>query len=177
MIYVDIDGVLADSDGYLEQCEPRALKDTHLLFKTIYKYHKTVFKESKPLVDLNFLKDLDDFCLLTALPNKANIDSFCENVDEVMSVLENNKKDWVNRYIGDCKLRIVSSTTDKLKYCVTSDDILIDDNKKTGKRWQEKGGRWFPSVEAFLKRDTNMLTTKKASVKVSVDAGFKADLW
>ena len=172
MIYIDIDGVLADSDGYLQECRPDALKDTHTLFKTIYTYADTVFKCSKPLVDLSFLNDLEDFALLTALPNKQNIDSFCDNVDSVMCLLENNKREWVKEYIGDCKLYIVSSTTDKLKHCLSSNDILIDDNKKTGKRWQEKGGIWFSVVKSFLWN----YKTLKNETRVALDMG-KVDLW
>lgn len=150
MIYIDIDGVLADSDGYLESIDPEALKDTHKLFKTIYKNHKTVFLNSLPLVDLEFLKDLDDFTLLTALPNKQNIGSFTDDADEVLNVLSRNKEAWVKKHIGDCKLIIVENRTDKVKYCKSPSDILIDDSTSTGKKWKEKGGVHFLSVKDFL---------------------------
>ena len=149
MIYFDIDGVLSDSDGYLKTCDPRALDDTHLLFKTIYKYHQTAFLESKPLVDLSFFKELDDFTLLTALPNKDNIGSFTDDPESVLQIITSNKRKWVSKYIGDCKLEIVDNARDKVKYCKPG-DILVDDNKKTGDSWKSKGGIWYPSVEAFL---------------------------
>lgn len=189
MIYIDIDGVLADSDGYLQTKDSRAMDDTHLLFKTIYKYHKTVFKESNPLVDLSFLIELDDFMLLSALPNRQNIDSFCATeaeTNKVMYTLEENKKDWINKNIGpNCKFAIVSATTDKIKYCLSAEDILIDDNKKTGKRWQEKGGKWFPSVEKFLSGDSSSKKERKVknievkveSTKNNSNAGYAVDLW
>lgn len=153
MIYIDIDGVLADSDGFLATLDPQALKDTHRLFKTIYKNYTRVFKESKPLVDLSFLKNLKEFTLLTALPNSRNIDSFA--VDEVetksiMKTLEDNKKQWVAQHIGDCNLIILELRADKSKFCKSKDDILIDDNKDTGKRWKAAGGRYFSNVAEYL---------------------------
>lgn len=152
MIYIDIDGVLADSDGYLKTQNPEALKDTHTLFKTIYKYHETAFKESQPLVDLKFLEKLSDFTLLTAMPNKSNIDSFTDDIDSVMNIIENNKREWVKKHIGDCKLIILYQRTDKSKFCKCNQDVLIDDNKDTGKRWKTKGGLYYSSVAEFLKK-------------------------
>lgn len=186
MIYIDIDGVLADSDGYLQTKDSRAMDDTHLLFKTIYKYHETVFKDSKPLVDLDFLKNIGDFMLLSALPNRQNIDSFCATeaeTNKVMFTLEENKKDWIKRNISpECKFAIVGATTDKIRYCLSSEDILIDDNKKTGKRWQEKGGKWFSSVKSFLSGDSASTRGRKsneAAVKAESNnnAGYAVDLW
>lgn len=170
MIYVDIDGVLADSDGLLETLDPQALKDTHRLFKAIYKYSDKAFKESKPLVDLSFLKDLPDFTLLTALPNSRNIDSF--TVDEaetkvIMERLTNNKKEWVKNNIGDCKLIILELRTDKSKFCQSSEDILIDDNKDTGKKWKAAGGIYFSSVKEFL--DYNQLPASASASAVKFD--------
>ena len=159
MIYIDIDGVLADSDGYLKSIDPEALTDTHKLFKTIFKNYQTVFLKSKPLVDLSFLDKLDDYMLLTALPNKQNIASFTDDVDEVMSTLSKNKMAWVNEHIGDCKLAIVDSRMDKIKYCQSSNDVLIDDSTSTGKRWKEKGGKHYISVEQFLRNHDTTKTT------------------
>lgn len=169
MIYIDIDGVLADSDGLLESFDSEALKDTHRLFKTIYKFHERVFKESKPLVDLSFINDLDDFTLLTALPNKRNIDSFSsgdEETNKVMEILEQNKKDWVKEHIGDCKLVILELRADKSKYCQSCEDILIDDNKDTGKKWKAAGGKYFSSVSEFLKSTSS--TTSEQSIKCNL---------
>ena len=160
MIYIDIDGVLADSDGYLNSLDKNALKDTHTLFKTIYKNRETVFKCSKPLVNLDFIKELSDFTLLTALPNKQNIDSFCDNVDEVMELLRNNKEEWVKQHIGDCKLIILEQRTDKSKFCESKEDVLIDDNKDTGKRWTAKGGKYYSNVAQFLNRNSSVLSKR-----------------
>ena len=171
MIYIDIDGVLADSDGYLKSLNAKALDDTHLLFKTIYKNYNNVFRYSKPLIDLNELKELEQFTLLSALPNKSNIDSFTEdgeNVDAIMTTLEENKKFWIAENIGECNYKIVNGGAEKSKFCQSPDDILIDDSSSNGKKWQAKGGKWYPSFEAF----------KKASIKVKNTKTLeKAELW
>ena len=172
MIYFDIDGVLSDSDGYLKTCDPRALDDTHLLFKTICKYYKTAFLEPKPLVDLSFLETVGDFTLLTALPNRDNIDSFTEDTDTIMQVLTNNKRKWVQKHIGECKLEIVNNARDKVKFCQPG-DILVDDNKKTGANWQAKGGTWFPSIAAFLSGESKV----SKNVPVADSQFIKEVLW
>ena len=158
MIYFDIDGVLSDSDGYLLTCDPRALDGTHLLFKTICRNYKTAFLNPEPLVNLDFLKEIEEFTLLTALPNRDNIDSFTEDIDNIMQVLTSNKRRWVAKHIGECNLEIVDNARDKVKFC-RSGDVLVDDNKKTGAKWESAGGIWYPSIEAFLAGDKKVKTT------------------
>lgn len=154
MIYIDIDGVLANTDAFIFSKDPRAEHDTHLLFKTIYKNYKEMFISSKPLVDLSVLKTLDDFTLLTALPLSQKIDSFCRDkkeLDEVMNTLAENKKIWIRNNIGDCKYIIVGKRSEKLDMCNSPNDILIDDSKATCAAWKKKGGKAFTSFDDFLK--------------------------
>ena len=154
MLYIDIDGVLADSDGYLAELEPRITSDTHMLFKTLAKNSETVFLKSKPLIDLSILKTFEEFKLLTALPNRANIDSFHETALDVEKVFDNyirNKKAWVAEHIGDCEVIITDAAADKATYCKSSKDILIDDSDKNRKKWISKGGVAFKSVEDYVR--------------------------
>lgn len=158
MLYIDIDGVLADSDGYLAELEPRITSDTHLLFKTLAKNSETVFLKSKPLIDLSILKSFEEFKLLTALPNRANIDSFYEDstdVDKVFNNYINNKKTWVKNNIGDCEVIITDAAADKAIYCKSSKDILIDDSSKNRKKWVAKGGIAFKSIEDYMANFTS----------------------
>ena len=153
MLYIDIDGVLADSDGYLATLEPRIVSDTHLLFKTLANNSETVFLKSKPLVDLSFLNNVDEFVLLTALPNRANIASFIETDNDVEKVFSNykaNKRAWVKENIGDCEVIITEAAASKADYCKSSKDILIDDSDKNRKKWVAKGGLAFKSVEDYM---------------------------
>lgn len=153
MLYIDIDGVLADSDGYVASLEPRSVSDTHILFKTLARNYETVFINSKPLIDLKLLENIGEFKLLSALPNRSNIDSFYEDsnqVDKVFSKYVENKKAWVKKHIGDCELIITNTASEKSKYCKSSKDVLIDDSDKNRKKWVAAGGIAFKSVADYL---------------------------
>lgn len=153
MLYIDIDGVLADSDGYLKTLEPRVETDTHIMFKTFAKNADKVFLNSKPLVDLSVLKTFPEFKLLSALPNRSNIDSFCATDNEtelVFSKFVANKKAWVKEHIGECELIIVTAAADKAKYCKSSKDVLIDDSDKNRKKWIAAGGIAFKSIDDYV---------------------------
>lgn len=152
MLYIDIDGVLADSDGYLESIDSRITSDTHLLFKTLARNSDTVFLKSKPLVDLSVLSTFPEFKLLTALPNRSNIGSFFDTeveIDEVFKQYIANKQAWVKEHIGECELIITDHAADKAKYCTSSTDILIDDSDKNRKKWIAAGGVAFKSIEDY----------------------------
>lgn len=171
MIYIDIDGVLADTDAFIFSKDPRAEHDTHLLFKAIYKNYKEMFISSKPLIDLSVLKTFGDFTLLTALPLRQKIDSFCkdkEEIDEVMNTLAENKKQWIKNNLGDCKYIIVGKRSEKIDMCNSPNDILIDDSKATCAAWKKKGGKAFNSIEEFLK--ANVETDKEDNL-------VKESLW
>lgn len=168
MIYIDIDGVLADTDAFIFSKDPRAEHDTHLLFKTIYKNYKEMFVSSKPLIDLSVLKTLGDFTLLTALPLRQKIDSFCkdkEEINEVMNTLAENKKQWIKNNLGDCKYIIVGKRSEKLDMCNSLNDILIDDSKATCAAWKKRGGKTFASVDEFLKANVKMNGEELTAVK------------
>lgn len=154
MLYIDIDGVLADSDGYLASIDPRITSDTHLMFKVFARNADTVFIKSKPLVDLSLLANFPEYKLLTALPNRSNVDSFCENeleTEEIFQKFIANKKKWVKDNIGDVELIITNTAAEKAKYCNSSSDILIDDSDKNRKKWVAAGGIVFKSIDDYLK--------------------------
>ena len=173
MIYIDIDGVIADTDAYIFSLDERAKDDTHLLFKTIYRNYDKVFKYSEPLVDLDKVKAFEEFTLLTALPNKAKIESFCETDTEaktILAQLAENKKYWVKEHFGDdVKLLIVDKRADKVKYCKNVNDILIDDSDTTCSMWKKAGGKAFTSIDDYINKGS------KTIVKVPVEE--KVELW
>lgn len=153
MLYIDIDGVLADSDGYLKKLDPRSETDTHIMFKTFARNADKVFLNSEPLVDLSVLKTFPEFKLLTALPNRSNIDSFCANdmeTEVIFSKFVRNKETWVKQHIGDCELIIIPVAADKAKYCKSSKDVLIDDSDKNRKKWIAAGGIAFKSIDDYV---------------------------
>lgn len=172
MIYIDIDGVIADTDSYIFSLDSRAKDDTHLLFKTIYRNYDKVFKYSEPLVDLSKVKALEEFTLLTALPSKVKIESFCETEQEVKKILNQlaeNKRYWVKKHFGDdVKVIIVDKRADKIKYCKNVNDVLIDDSGNTCLMWKKAGGKAFTSIDDYVKKDI------KNTVKVSLK---EEELW
>lgn len=174
MIYIDIDGVLADTDDFIFSKDPRAKEDTHILFKTIYKNYKEMFTASKPLIDLTCLKEIENFTLLTALPLRQKIDSFCHDnkeLETIMNTLYKNKEIWIKNNIGeDCKYIIVGKRSDKIKMCNSSSDVLIDDSISTCAAWRKKGGKAYTSIQEFLEN--------KNSVNNSSTTDFdKESLW
>ena len=171
MIYIDIDGVLADTDAFIFSKDIRAEHDTHLLFKTIYRHYEEMFVSSKPLIDLSVLKNLDGFTLLTALPLRQKIDSFCSSEEElntVMNTLAENKKIWIKNNIGECKYIIVNKRSEKIDMCNSPNDILIDDSKATCTSWKKKGGKAFNSIEEFLKANVETDKEENNLVKESL---------
>ena len=179
MIYIDIDNTLTDFDGYLLSKDSRAIQDGHILFKTIYRYYKEAYLQSKPLVDFSFIKRLEgNVALLTSLPDDDKIRSFCKSDDEckeIMQTLRYNKISWAKSNFQEIPVYIVESRTQKVKFCKSPDDILIDDSKSTGKSWMEAGGKHFLSVMDFI---SGNMSKNKLSLKQSLD--FKEDkieLW
>ena len=158
MLYIDIDGVLANTDKYILSLNPDAEHDTHILFKTMYRNYKTMFRESEPLVDLSIVKGFGDFTLLTALPLKEKIDSFCADDIETKIVLDTfsvNKRAWVKKYFGeDQKIIIVGKRSEKAKLCKGPADILIDDSDSNCKKWKEAGGQSYHSIDEYINRDS-----------------------
>lgn len=174
MIYIDIDGVLADTDAFIFSKDLRAKEDTHILFKTIYKNYTEMFTSSKPLIDLSILKEIEKFTLLTALPLRQKIDSFCADEKElntIMNTLSSNKEVWIKNNVGEnCKYIIVGKRSDKIKMCNSSADILIDDSVSTCAAWRKKGGKAYTSIQEFL--------DSKNSADSSNDIDFdKESLW
>ena len=172
MLYIDIDGVLANTDKYIYSLYPEAKNDTHMLFKTIYNNYKTMFLDSEPLIDLSILKSFDNYTLLTALPLRQKIESFCSKNNEADSILEtlaNNKKQWVTKYIGkDTKLIIVGKRADKIKLCKSSNDILVDDSTSTCKSWRQAGGKAFCSIDSYISSRDNIINVSEIT---------KEELW
>ena len=181
MLYIDIDGVLANTDEYIYSLDPRSRDDFHLFFKTIYKHADKVFRDSSMLVskeDLSRIKE--PYCLLTALPNRRKLDSFCECEDELYNLIEtlsNNKEHWVRKNIGDARLIIVDSRKSKLAYCLTSNDTLIDDSKSTCKGWINKGGKAFTSLYNYLTNNNLSIKTNNKKEKKIEEQEDKEVLW
>lgn len=186
MIYIDIDNTIAASDEYLKSLNSRALENTHLLFKTLYKYQDKVFLNSPPMVNIEDILNLKEpYTLLTALPNRKSIDSFCKDsqeTDKTLRTFHDNKVAWVKKYFGDtCKLIIVDKKASKADFCKLPTDILIDDSLSSGKEWQKAGGVFYSSFANYLSNLPEKLLGKtNVQLEVAEDNNLKegkVDLW
>ncbi len=134
-IYIDLDGVLADFDKWkLEYAKTyqeilinnsefwrQASKVNHL-----YK-HLDVMPDAFKL--LKYLKSLNiPLAILTGIPKKSS-----------MPEAEQDKRDWVKKYIGDIEFNIGPYSVNKQRFSGPG-LVLIDDNELNITQWIQKGG-------------------------------------
>lgn len=141
MIYLDLDGVLADFNGYIETISPGSLDSREKTREVILENYKECFRKSrvleenvrklKPILDGEY----GDFKILTALPGK----SF-EMSDEVIKTLKENKLYWLKKYldIDEDKVIITRGIKGKFEH-LKEGDFLFDDNYDTIKKCLKLG--------------------------------------
>lgn len=146
MIYIDVDGVLANFEagirhlgfeGDLQNRVPGELE------KFMAKNYDGVFRDAPPTRYLPFFKRMmtlenigaQNCRILTAIGS-------CYKAEHIDTVME-NKYWWLEEH-GFLRERvdIVATAADKLKYC-RSGDVLYDDKQWTIDRWNELGGIGF----------------------------------
>jgi 5'(3')-deoxyribonucleotidase len=136
ILYLDMDGVLADFEGTTQ-----ALLGSEYNWKEeVDKPHWGMVQEIqnlyailKPLPDAHELWDwvhtrFDDVRILTAIPKRAH---FPEAV--------NDKRNWIHKHFGPAKVCFGPYAYDKQFHC-TDGDILIDDAEINIKQWNSRGG-------------------------------------
>lgn len=136
-IYVDLDGVISDFQGLIEEHMGMPIKDAPKgkMWSSIYHYNKYVnpFFESLPL--------MSDAMILWNFVT--------ENFDhvEILSACGNTPKDakeqkirWVEKTLtGYAGINIVVKSSDKAQFA-DDESILIDDRDKSIGPWIEAGG-------------------------------------
>lgn len=132
MIYCDLDGVLADFDGgyyNLFHIMPRTVERPYLWYQIEklenYWLNLALMPDSDLL--LNELKK-HAFKILTGLPKIG------------FEKAETQKRQWVQKYIGEGVPVICTFSKDKALYCKGKEDILIDDWMPNIQDWQKAGG-------------------------------------
>lgn len=149
MKYVDLDGVLADLDGWLKSIDrEEAITNTDMFMETAMYYYDRMFLELEP-IENNIDKYLvGDYRILTSLPHPANFFRYGDmeqisvsEVAERYARLHANKLAWCeDKYIPLDRVIVVPVRKLKISYCKGKDDILYDDSNKTIKDWIAKGG-------------------------------------
>jgi 5'(3')-deoxyribonucleotidase len=142
-IYVDMDGVVADFDGFARQkldskkfnsaldrwedSEWQRLREVPNLYRQLPKMHKA---DLMMLKAQRFVDDLGwDMYMLTAIPHKNDIPD-CQH-DKIL---------WMQEYYPDVRVRFGPYSVDKQHHCLPG-DILIDDRPQNCEQWRAAGGR------------------------------------
>lgn len=146
-VYVDLDGTLADYNGWMLEHDKNALKDRDLMYKLMLDPKLECYKHFKQLPHTEFYMDMlrhnKDWYILSALPKKENIAKYTDKVEETYKMLERNKIDWcVAHGIPKSKIIICEFAATKQEYCKPG-DVLYDDNSMIRKQWESKGGKAF----------------------------------
>lgn len=137
-IYVDLDGVLADFDGYFKQTfnlSPREYEDE---FGSEDFWHQ--------------INQIDDFFFnLPLLPGAYDLMNYLEPHDPIILTAAsrhrptscNEKIRWVQSKFGDSQRVITVFGGRNKHYWCRRGDILIDDWESNAKLWRDKGGIWI----------------------------------
>ena len=139
-IYIDMDGVVADFDTYVEGVLGREIgwgtsqdltDDEWVKLASVDRlyYHLPLMPDATKLVA--YAKSLSTrfyVGLLTAIPRRTTIPS-----------AQADKQAWVDKYFPGMKMDIGPYSRDKQKWC-TPGDILIDDRPSNIVEWSAAGG-------------------------------------
>lgn len=147
MVYIDLDGVMADFDSWAR--EHLAGDDQQAYMEMFVEHYKDCFKSLEPIQEgLALLSSMDrkEACILTAMPNHTEfletgtmLGYSISELERRYDVMRNNKLSWVMKYIGDIPVLIVPSRKDKVRYA--RGNILVDDYIKNIDDWNSNGGR------------------------------------
>lgn len=131
MIYLDMDGVIADFDGYFERLFgvlPRQIPATERWNKVNKTPNYWVDLPKTPEADIliTHLKKYG-FAILTGVPHLG-----CDKAKA-------QKRQWLKKHYGIEANIICCNSRDKANYCQVG-DILIDDWPPNIERWIQAGG-------------------------------------
>lgn len=154
MIYIDLDGVLADFDGWL--VDFLGIGYTELEVQDLIQAKASeCFLKSKVIESNKYLLSLGEFRILTALPKLSLYK------DSVFMKLKRNKLKWCEMLgIPKSKVIMVGRPSEKVLYCEPG-DILYDDYEKTVDSWNSASGIGF------------LVEAKKHSSKYYTKGGIK----
>ncbi len=152
LIYLDMDGVLADFDrGVRELCRMEALpqngkhdpKQDDLMWKAIREtdhfYDRLeLMPGAKELFDGIYGKYGDRCEILTGIPRE----------ERGIVTSEQDKRSWTRRMLSDTVKVNAVCRKHKQNFCTGPGSVLIDDREKTIREWQKLGGTGILHVSA-----------------------------
>lgn len=153
MIYIDLDGVLADFEKWLEPRMPKnpTPKIAEEAFNKIaVEQYEIMFTESERIEE-NFNLVRGDYRILTALPHQQNFFKYgtqlgicAQTLAQRYNRLYQNKLEWcIKQGIPADRVIIVPARKLKQQFCINPDDTLYDDSLPTIREWRSKGGIAF----------------------------------
>jgi len=159
IIYLDLDGVLADFDGSVKRHTgkyPHEQSDDEMW--------KSVEKDEHFYSKLEKMPGADDFYtnilaiatnngytvkILTAIPRKST-----------MPEAGPDKIKWVKKHFGDIEVKLGPYSKDKWKHA-DPNDILIDDRKSNIDEWKKKGN----AIGILFKNSNDAISNLKFIIK------------
>ena len=147
MIYLDMDGCIADFSSWVLSIDPNAFEAAKLdepdrVTAIMVEHYKECFREFEFIEKNRFLLDLPEpKAILTVIPTKAIVRYCGSNIEKAFDVirrLKRNKLYWCEKYLGYPASKVIFCNTrsEKIIYA-TPGSILYDDDEETVRIWNK----------------------------------------
>lgn len=154
MIYIDLDGVLADLEASMFRHSRTCIYDDVEFLQICKRECRSVFLDS-PFIEKNRWRLTGNYRILTTLPGLdryLEINGYSKETLESYEILRKNKLTWCKKHnIPVDRVIVLTHRNQKIEYC-RKGDILYDDYEKNIADWEAAGG-WgilVPYERTFL---------------------------
>lgn len=139
-LFIDMDGVVADLDGYLD----KMLNGKYISMPYEEKEKWWIDKfDPEVFNDLNvtpYKNELIDFVSRTNFKHVSFLTALPKNRDDIAVKVMRNKLSWANKHFPSIPVMFGPKAVDKKLHCRGKEDILIDDSNSNVKSWFLAGG-------------------------------------